>query len=108
VVTVYLDPAWSDPSQIAALKQALTNWQAAQSVVGCNCYVVFEYTTTRGAGTYPLIVLREEPANEPNVRAQVVTARTQFVNDRVALTKATVAIHPSVTSNEALTIIMAH
>jgi hypothetical protein len=65
-VTVYLDPAWTDTNQINALKQAFTNWQASQSSSGCNCNVVFNYTSTEGVGTYRIRVYREIPLNSTN------------------------------------------
>ena len=48
VVTVYLDTAWTNTSQINALKQAFTNWGNLQNTANCNCNVVFQYTSTEG------------------------------------------------------------
>jgi hypothetical protein len=110
VVTVYIDPAWTDTNQVNALKQAFTNWQALQNTSSCNCFVTFQYTTTQGSGTYPLTVLREDPADPtaPTARGMVIRFAVGTVNGRTALLRATIAIHPSVTNAQALTITMAH
>lgn len=105
IVTVYLDPAWTDTTQINALKAAFTNWQSNQSSTGCNCNVTFQYTTTQGSGTYPLTVLRVQPTDS-TFRGQVVNFTVQGVSNR--LVKATIYIHPNITNTTALTRTMAH
>jgi hypothetical protein len=99
VVTVYIDPAWTDTNQINALKQAFTNWQSANGVTGNNCRVTFTYTSTLGAGTYRITVMREAPYTS-GARGQVVRFG---VNSLGRMTSAIIDIDPGVTVTGALT-----
>ncbi len=104
VVTVYIDPAWTDTNQINAIKQAFTNWQSANGLTGNNCGVTFTYTSTLGTGTYRITVMREAPYIA-GARGQVVNF---VVNGLGRMTSATINIDPGVTVTGALTKVMAH
>lgn len=91
VVTVYLDTAWNEV-QLTALRLAFTNWgsETVQNANGCNCHVVFGYTTTEGSGTYRITVHREVPS-DPTYKGEMAPEGLNGLN---RLLRAGIKIHP--------------